>query len=182
MKKAEDKPSENEKPAALENARLGFTVLTELIALVSQEIYSRFNIMLTANSIIVAAVVLPLTSERQLPQPLPQLLPAVGILLCFFWWLFNYHGVYWQTVFRREAQRLEQQHFSDSFRIWSTVFSASEDIRASRVNENSHKDPMSHPRLMRWLPYRRTSAVVIFMFAAVHIAILVISILTADCA
>jgi len=45
MKKAEDRPSENERPAAQENARLGFKVLAELIALVSQEIYRRFNMM-----------------------------------------------------------------------------------------------------------------------------------------
>ena len=117
MTKGEDSPPENEKPDALENARLGFTTLTQLVALVSQEIYSRFNIMLTANSIIVAAVVVPLVSERQLPWPLLLGLPVVGIVLCVIWWLFNYHGVYWQTFFRRKAQRLEQQNFLNSFRI-----------------------------------------------------------------
>jgi hypothetical protein len=175
MEKGVGRPLENGKPLALENARLGFTVLADLVALVSQEIYSRFNIMLTANSIIIAAVVLALTSEHQLPQPLSQLLPAVGILLCIVWWLFNHHGVYWQTVFRREAHRLEQEHFSDTFKIWSVVLSASEDVRVSGTSEGPRRHSVSHPRLIRWFPYHRTSAIVILVFAVVHVVILIVA-------
>ena len=150
-------------------ARIGYQVAMGLVNLVSQEIYSRFNAMLTANSIIIAIIGWALTSQRTLPPFLTILLPIMGLILCFLWFLFVNHGVYWQNLFREKARELEDQYFSDTFKLISHV--VTETPRSPKVKSQI-------PRLVRWFPFYRTSSIVIIVFGIVYAVILLLQIIS----
>ncbi len=133
-----------------ENVKLGYPVLADAIALVSQEIYSRFNAMLTANSIIIALIGLALVSVQSLPQPLPIVLPIAGLFLCIVWGFLNHQGVHRQHKYMEEARRLEQL-FCGDFKIW-----------------------LFEPH--RWLSYYPLSMAIIVIFALIYVFLLVAAI------
>lgn len=153
-------------PTIGKKACIGYQTAIELVGLVSQEIYSRFNAMLTANSIIIAIIGLAFTNKYNLPLPVNILLPIAGLILCCLWFLFNEHGVYWQNIFRKEAIRLENQYFSDTFKLITNT---------SEVSQNSKKKNSEIPRLVRWFPYHRTSRILIIVFAMIYIVILTLT-------
>lgn len=150
----------------IEKARIGYQTAVGLVGLVSQEIYSRFNAMLTANSIIIAIIGWTLTREQNLPMPLTILLPVVGLILCSLWFRFVKHGVYWQNLFREKAKRLENQYFSDTFKLISLV--------ATEAPQPSNKVNSQIPKWVWKYSFYRTSRSVIFVFAFVYIVIVII--------
>ncbi|MDI6645313.1 MAG: hypothetical protein QME40_06160 [bacterium] len=161
--------SKSEGDQRLEKAHIGYQTAMGLVGLVSQETYSRFAGMLTANSIIIAIIGWTLATERILPPVLTILLSIVGLILCFLWFLFNNHGVYYQNLFRKKAIELENSYFSDTFKLISLV-----------VTENpkaSDKKNSEIPKLVRWFPYHRTSLIVIIVFAIVYVAMLLYQII-----
>jgi fatty acid desaturase len=123
--------SDKDEEQRRQKARIGYQTAIKLVNLVSQEIYSRFNAMLTANSIIIAIIGWAITSGGNLPQPLTMFLPIMRIVLCFFWFLFVNHGVYWQDRFRKEAIRPEKEYFIDTFKLISPV--DTETPRSSKI-------------------------------------------------
>ncbi len=153
--------TKTEEDQQMEKARLGYQTAIELVGIVSQEIYSRFSAMLIANSIIIAIVGWAFTSERSLPPFLLLFLPVIGFVLCSLWFLFVYHGVYWQNLFRKEAIRLEEEYFSDTFKLISLV--------TTENSQSPHRKNSEAPRLVRWFPFHRTSGIVIIIFAIVYI-------------
>jgi len=164
--------SGSEEDKQLQDARIGFQAAQDLVALTSQEIYGRFNAMLTANSIIVAILGWIIASERSLPCYLAYSLPSIGLVLCILWYLFNEHGVYWQTTFRNEARRLEDKYFKDTFSLFRLRQLAIEDI--SPPDKKFQENQSSRvPKRVSWFPYRRTSTLVIIMFLAIYIIVLI---------
>ncbi len=147
-----------------EKACIGYQTAMELLGLVSQEIYSRSSAMLIANSIIIALISWTFSSDSDLPLFLNMLLLIVGLILCFLWFLFNNHGVYWQDLFREKAIELENRYFATTFKLISLVVTESP--------QASHKKNSEIPKLVRWFPYHRTSLIVIFIFSLVYIVIL----------
>lgn len=155
--------SESRDDPQKEDVRIGYQEALRLVGLVSAEIYSRFNAMLTANSIIIAIIGWALTSQRPLPLFLTLLLPFIGVILCSVWFFFVNHGVYWQRLFRKEAIRLEEQYFSDTFKLISNV--TTESPKSSKIDSQI-------PRLVRWFTFLRASNVVIFLFVIIYVAML----------
>jgi hypothetical protein len=66
-----DKLSSSEEEEQRQKAMIGYQIAIELVSLVSREIYSRFNAMLTANSIIIAIIGWAITGCSNLPRFLP---------------------------------------------------------------------------------------------------------------
>ncbi len=130
----------------LEDARITFSILSNLVGLVSQEIYSRFTGMLTANSILIALIGVSLTSEHPFPWPLSVILPIIGVFLCIIWLLFNCHGTYWQDRYRSDARKIEEKYFN-GFKIWRQDSSP-------------------------YLKYRHLSIGVIIIFIIIYVALL----------
>jgi hypothetical protein len=99
-------------PVVLENARVGYEVAVQLWTYQGSLIWNRFNIMLTANSVIVSVIGVLLSSESRLTG-FAVLLPIVGLVMCLVWTLlaargFVYHG-YWAS----RARELEEMYLSD---------------------------------------------------------------------
>jgi hypothetical protein len=136
---------------ATENIKFGYPILAQVIGLVSQEIYSRFNAMLTANSIIIALIgLLLINKSTSFLLLLSLLLSIIGLILCVVWGFFNYHGVYWQDKYKKEAKRIEK-FFHDGFQIWSFE---------------------RHP----WLRYYCLSTSVIAIFAVIYFVLAIFAI------
>lgn len=143
----------------LEIAKLGYQTANNFVSLVSQEIYSRFNSMLTANSILVAVIGWTFASKVDLPKFLAILLPTLGLVLCLAWFLFVGHGVYWQSVFREHAAKIEAKYFSGVFEI----------LPAS--------DAFVPSSIVRSVSFKGITSLVILVFAAFYAALIVYQIL-----
>ena len=78
-------------PVVLETARVGYEVAVNLWTYQGSLIWNRFNIMLTANSVIVSVIGLLLSSDADLTV-FAVLLPIVGLLLCLVWTLLAARG------------------------------------------------------------------------------------------
>ena len=98
--------------------QVGYQQAIALVGIVSQEIYSRFNSMLTANSIIIAIIGLAITTNK-LPPTLVIILPSAGLVFCILWFLLIRHGYYYQRSFRNEAEKLEREYFNDTFKLFN---------------------------------------------------------------
>jgi len=153
-----NKPAENQ---GIEKARLGYQTAMQLVGLESQQIYSRFNAMLTANSIIIAIIGWTLKSN-DITSCLPLFLAIGGLILCAIWIIFIRHGVYWQDIWRKEAEKLENRYFADTFQLISRVTTESP---AQSTGRNLEK-----PKFIRWFNFYRTSIVVIIVFALIYVA------------
>jgi hypothetical protein len=104
-----------------EKAKIGYNTVINLIELVSSEIYSRFNAMLTANSIMLGIIGLLIISNSKYALILIVIFSVAGIFFCYFWSQLIKHGVLWQMHFRDLAKELEKNYFRDVFKLMMAV-------------------------------------------------------------
>jgi hypothetical protein len=78
---SETKQTEGMTTDAIDNARTGYQVAIDMWGEMGNEVWAKFNVMLVANSIVIAVVGVVLTSPRVSPT-LTIFLPVVGIILC----------------------------------------------------------------------------------------------------
>lgn len=92
----------------LERVINGYQAAISLWKLASEQIYSRFSAILTANSIIVVINGWLITQQI---NPLYKLFyfafPSAGIVLCIFGFLFIHHGYSVEYDYRKKAYELE---------------------------------------------------------------------------
>jgi len=129
---AEKRKHNIDKKNEFTKAQLGYQTGIKLISLVSEEIYSRFNAMLTANSIIFAIIGLVLISNNEIKLPLLIILSIIGLAFCRLWYLFNQHGIYWQRQFRKVTIELEKKYFTDAFKLISLIDTEDSPIKQSK--------------------------------------------------
>ena len=85
----------------------------------SQEVWARFNIMLSANAIIIAALVL-LIIERPCSMPYFQIaLPLMGIILCICWGLLNQRNNDFANYYKDSAREIEEKYLADYISVVS---------------------------------------------------------------
>jgi hypothetical protein len=111
---------EHENSSTIENARVGYQVAVDLWTFQSGLNWGRFSAMLTANSIITAAIGLVLYSQPSVPL-LKKGLPAVGICLCILWVVLMARGSRFHMYWKSQACKLEETYLSDAL---STVSGA----------------------------------------------------------
>jgi hypothetical protein len=95
------------------DARTAYQVAASLYMQENTVTWSRFNIMLTANSIILAATGVAAGGSHQLPL-LAFLLPIAGCILCYTWWEMMKRGFVYHDIWRDAAYALEQQFFAEA--------------------------------------------------------------------
>jgi amino acid permease len=111
----ETRPVEDTKDVdsvVLENARVGYEVAVNLWTYQGSLIWNRFNIMLTANSVIVSVIGLLLSSESNLTI-FAVLLPSVGLVLCAVWALLAARGFVYREYWASRAREIEEAYLSD---------------------------------------------------------------------
>jgi hypothetical protein len=72
--------------------------------MVSQQVYSRFAAMLTANSIIIALVVVLISSEKlEIPVVVLRIFTGFGIGICIIWFIMTLIGRGIEVHYREKA-------------------------------------------------------------------------------
>jgi len=132
-------------------AEIGYRTGVQLVGLVSQEIYSRFSAMLTANSIILGIIGLVYTSTIVIIVKTFILftLSIIGLIFCGIWFSFNEHGIHYQKKFRKEVTRLEEKYFNDTFKLM--IETKKEDSKEEQSNDINDKKISSYEKLSNYL-------------------------------
>jgi hypothetical protein len=170
-----------------ENARVGYQSAIALWTYQGNLNWSRFNVMLTANSIILAVIGVAFTSQRSLPVftlslpllglvSLPvstRLLPLLGLFLCAAWFLLTVRGYDFQRYWSRSALELEEKYLANSVKTVSRSrpYGKGEEILLEIGGESI---PL---RMGLWSRFaesqRRISYLVIVVFAVLYVVTLV---------
>ncbi len=100
-------PDQEDEKTKRENAKVGYQAAVDLWTYEGEQNWARFNVMLVANSVIIAAVTLVLTSENPL-RLLSTVLAIVGLILCFAWFLVTKRGFDYQDYYILSARELEE--------------------------------------------------------------------------
>jgi hypothetical protein len=106
-----------------EDARVAYKAAIDLWITSSNQLWARFNVMLFANSILLAITV-QFAVENKLALPglwyllyLP--LPVLGIALCCMWFAVISRGLQYQNYYVKAARDLEKAHLSPTVTVVS---------------------------------------------------------------
>ena len=166
-----EKSKESDNQNKKENARIGYQVATTLWTYEGQLVWSKFNAMLVANSIVLAVIGLAISSQHELPV-FTIGMPIAGLIFCAMWFLVTKRGfdnyIYWIL----SARELEEQHLTDVVKTVSRGgdFADGKEIQLT-INGKTKKHQMSwFGRLLRveWASY-----LVIAVFAVIYIIIFI---------
>lgn len=102
-------PAENDKE--WKNASIGYQMAISLWAYQGQQVGARFNIMLVANSIVIAAIALALTSRSSM-SVFTKILPIAGVFLCIFWFLLMKRETKYADYYIKSACELEENYLA----------------------------------------------------------------------
>jgi hypothetical protein len=80
----------------------------ELWKLGSDQVHSRLSAMLTGNSIIIAVSGLAIANMTLIPTNLIIALISGGLMLCFVWGFFVFHGIKVENYYRKKTEEFEE--------------------------------------------------------------------------
>jgi len=95
----------------LEDARIGYQAAIQLWTYEGGQNWARFNVMLVANSIIIAVLGLAITSANP-STAISVVLSVVGVILCIAWFLITKRGFDYQKYYVLSARELEEKFLS----------------------------------------------------------------------
>ena len=101
-----------------EDARVGYQVASGLASFYGGAIWSMFNAMLVANSIVVTGITLVLTGQPPLAL-FKTLLPVVGLLLCMTWFLLVKRAHEYSIYYTLSAREIEERYLAPYIRTLS---------------------------------------------------------------
>jgi len=139
--------NESEEFTRLNNA---YHTAIELWKLASDQIYSRFSAMLTANSIILAVIGLTISERVDIPSWFVWVLIIGGFVLCLIWIGYMAHGTNTENHYRRIAESLESKVLPDGRQV------------VIRVDDSRYKG---------FLP---SAFLVVWVFCAIYLAVILL--------
>ncbi len=95
-----------------ENALIGYQMAISLWTYQGEGGWTTFNVMLVANSIVIAVIGFAITSERPL-LVFTLVLPIVGLLLCGIWFVLMRRQTEYSDYYILCAREIEQKYLSD---------------------------------------------------------------------
>jgi len=154
-----------------EDVRLGYQVATDLWAYEGQLLWSKFNAMLVANSIVLATIGLGISASSKLAI-FTKGMPLAGLAFCLLWFLVTKRGfdnyIYWVL----SARELEEQYLSDAVKTVSRGGDLADGKKVHfKINNQTKEYQMS---FLGSFKVRQSSYLVIALFAAMYILILAI--------
>ena len=170
--------SPNAKPAAeekKEDARVGYQIAVGLWMNESELYWARFNVMLVANSIIIAVLGLIFTSNPNNPclsSILSMILAALGFLVCLAWLLLTNRGYDYQNYYVLSA-REQESYLEKTVKTVSRgdLFAKNKCVEI-RIGEKTEKVRMGRFSRMK---AKYLSVTIPVLFAIVYIVFLVIN-------
>jgi hypothetical protein len=163
----------------LQKATTGYQAAIDLWTYQGEQWWARFNIMLLANSIVVAAATVVLTSpqsERALALSLPALsllLPAAGLVLGVLWLALINREIVYADYYLWSARELEASYLQDTVKIVSRGGDLADGNCIEIVADGRRKTLK-----MAGLAHFRARAVargVVWLFIALHAAMFLVA-------
>jgi hypothetical protein len=91
----------------MERATNAYRASIDLRKLGSDQVHSRLNAMLTANTIILAVCGLAVSNQGKIPTNLIAALIGGGLMLCVVWGYFVFHGLQVENHYRKKIEEFE---------------------------------------------------------------------------
>ena len=155
----------------LENARVAYQAAVSLRTSRADELWSQFNALVTANSIILAVETFTIDSGSS-PHFLSIGMAIIGLLLCLIWCVLHVRGVAFTGYYLFSAREIEERFLKDEVEILSRGGDFAEGkIVDFSLTEQKHSERMN--LIGRILRVRSVAYLVILTFASVHLAILI---------
>ncbi len=153
------------------HAHIAYRVAVDQLINEGNLFWSRFNVLIVANSVIVAAIGFTFKANQPLIL-LAVTLPIMGLVLCFLWFLMTKSGFNVCYNYSLQCREFEENHLAESARpITKAIrYSCGETITYSIPNA-----PIltKIDKLTRVLDIRRVSYLIIVVFAIVYLISLV---------
>jgi hypothetical protein len=165
MKSSKTSPS----PSDIENARIGYQVASELSAFYGSAIWSMFNAMLLANSIVVAGLTFIFTSQNSL-WLLKILLLIIGLLLCVTWFLLTKRSHEYSNYYTLSAREIEESYLGENVKTLSRggLFGSGQAVKIKIGGvQTTHRMSI----LARLVKGQSVAYIIILIFIALYIGI-----------
>jgi hypothetical protein len=148
-------------------AEVGYESVIQLWVYEGQMIWSRFNAMLLANSIILAGIGFTADSLSRTRTFLSFALPCFGIVLCLLWWALLARGYDYYAYWIHCAREIEERYLAPSVRTVSrgANFADGRPVRLMISGGKNHRLSW----LSRTLRVRYASYLVILVFAVLYV-------------
>ena len=102
----------------MENARVGYQVASNLWIYEGGTLWSKFNALLVANSVVLSALGLSMSAASPL-RVFSIGMPVVGIILCVMWFLLTERSFRFYKYWIWSAREIEEQYLNVPLRIIS---------------------------------------------------------------
>jgi hypothetical protein len=162
------------KQIKVENARAGYEIATNLWISENEMLWSKFNALLVANSIVLTSIVLSMTARKPLVT-LSILMSIAGIILCGLWFLVMKRSSDYHKLWVYSAREIEEQSLSNSVKTLSRGYTFHNKEKVEFII-GGEKKPLQMSRLGRFIPVRMTFYMVIVLFFLLYAVLLIINI------
>lgn len=150
-----------------EDARTGYQAAVDLWTYEGEQNWARFNVMLVANSIIIAVLGLTLTSQERLAS-MSIVLSIVGLILCAAWFVITKRGFDYQNYYVMSARELEERFLSNVIETASRGGTFAQGCPVS-IQIDGKPKTLRMSRWSRIASAGRVSLIVVLVFAAVYV-------------
>jgi len=159
----------------IDNARIGYQVAVSLWIYEGELLWSKFNTLIVANSIILATTSLTMSTSNCL-KVFSIGMPIVGITLCGLWFLLAKRGFSNHRYWILSARELEENFLRNSVKTISRGgdFRDGKKIEIKIGNKPKQLQMSCYARLLRdeWISY-----FFIGVFLAIYVVILLVNIM-----
>jgi len=150
-----------------EHAEVGYQVAASLWTYEGTQNWARFNVMLVANSIVIAIIGLVLTSEHP-KQSVSFVMSLVGLFLCLAWFLITKRGFDYQGYYVKSTRELEERFLAETVKTASrgSIFAKGEVVT---IELNGKPTTVQMSWWSRWASASHISITVILLFSIVYL-------------
>lgn len=156
---------------ARDDARMAYQSAIALWTYEGELLWAKFNAMLVAHGLILAAISLGCDAHTSMPL-FRDVLPIAGLALCVLWWLIHRRSFDYSHFWTLAARQLEQRFFCKEVQLVSTGadFAHGHD---TEMMLDGHQRAVHLTVRGRWATTKHISEVVILVFALLYASILV---------
>jgi len=159
----------------IENARVGYQVATNLWIYEGETLWSKFNALLVANSIILGSIGISMTASSRLVV-FSMGMPIIGIILCGLWFLLTKRSFEFYVYWIFSAREIEERYLKGSVQTISRggKFADGEKVEITIGGERKQRLMRGWGRLFR---IKWTSYLIIGLFFVIYAVLFIITIL-----
>jgi len=159
----------------IENARIGYQVASNLWVCAAGILWSKFNALLLANSIVIGSMILSMTVSKCFSIFISIGMSIAGIFLCILWFLLTKRTLEGYEYWIHSTREIEEKFLTPSVKTVSRGGDFADGKEVS-LNIGYKSKPMRISWFGRLLHDKVTSYAIIFIFFLMHILILILTV------